>query len=178
MITIPAGIKIRPAALTDLETFRQLRLEALQNHPTAFGQDYDEIVLRPSTYWEQTLKINHEERNIFLAENNNDPIGVAGIARGLTKKIRHSASIWGVYVKPRWRGRHISEALIRACLNWALENQVSVVNLAVVTSNQAAIRVYERCGFCTYGVEPKAIFYDNQFYDEYLMTIDLSQWNR
>jgi RimJ/RimL family protein N-acetyltransferase len=170
---IPHGINIRPATLADLEPFRQLRLEALQNHPTAFGQDYDEIVLRPLTYWDQTLRINREERNIYLAEHDNELVGMTGIARGLTKKIRHNASIWGVYVRPGWRGRHISEALLQACLDWAKGNQVIVVNLAVVTSNRSAIRVYERCGFCTYGVEPKAIFCDNQFYDEYLMTISL-----
>ncbi len=81
--------------------------------------------------------------------------------------------IWGVYVKPEWRGRHISESLVRSCLEWAREKGLAIVKLAVVTTNQPAIQCYERCGFTIYGTEPKAINYDGKYYDEYLMAIEI-----
>jgi len=62
------GVTIRPATLADVKSFRELRLEALQNHPTAFGQDYTEVLSRQQKYWEETLTINNEEEAIFLAE--------------------------------------------------------------------------------------------------------------
>ncbi len=169
------GVTIRPATLGDVKSFRELRLEALQNHPTAFGQDYTEVLSRQQKYWEETLTINNEEEAIFLAEAEHEGqlIGMTGILRRLSKKSMHSATIWGVYVKPRWRGNHIAEALIRACLAWAKEHGIVIVKLAVVTNNQSAIRSYERCGFSTYGIEPKVIFHDHQYYDEYLMSIEL-----
>jgi RimJ/RimL family protein N-acetyltransferase len=173
--TLADGIRIRPATLADIESFRELRLEALQNHPTAFGQDYAEALSRPQKYWEETLTINNEEEAIFLAEDEQEGklIGMTGIYHRLSNKSKHSATIWGVYVRPQWRGNHVAEALIRSCLAWAKEHDVIIVKLAAVTSNQAAIHSYERCGFSTYGIEPKVIFHDDQYYDEYLMSIGL-----
>jgi RimJ/RimL family protein N-acetyltransferase len=166
-------ITIRHASLTDIDAFRELRLEALKNHPTAFGQDYDENVLRQQTYWENTLTINSEEQALFFAEQSGQLIGMTGIFRRMSKKCLHSADIWGVYVKPEWRGRHISESLIRSCLSWAKQQNIVVVKLGVVTNNPSAIRSYKRCGFTTYGKEPKAISCDGEYYDEYLMSIEI-----
>ena len=93
-------IIIRHSTAADINSFRELRLEALKNYPTAFGQDYDEIVLRPQTYWETTLTINSEEQALFFAEQNGQLIGMTGIFRRMSKKSQHGAGIWGVYVKP------------------------------------------------------------------------------
>ena len=166
-------IIIRHATLADVNSFRELRLEALKNHPTAFGQDYTENLLQPQKYWEEKLTVKSEEQALFFAEQNGQLIGMTGIFRRLSKKSMHSASIWGVYVKPEWRGRHISEALAHSCLNWAKQQNVIVVKLGVLTNNFSAIRCYERCGFSTYGTEPKAISYDGVYYDEYLMAIEI-----
>ena len=40
---MPDEIIIRHATSSDVDAFRELRLEALKNHPTAFGADYEEI---------------------------------------------------------------------------------------------------------------------------------------
>jgi len=47
--------------------------------------------------------------------------------------------------------------------------------LGVAAVNRPAIKCYERCGFRTYGTEPRAVFYQGKYYDEYLMFIDLDQ---
>lgn len=172
-IQLPDAIKIRHAALTDVDSFRELRLEAIKNHPTAFGQDYEENIQRPQKYWEDRLTLNTEEQALFFATYNEQLIGMTGIFRHISKKSLHSAGIWGVYVKPEWRGRYISEALIQSCLDWAKQKNVIVVKLAVVTSNLSAIQCYKRCGFTTYGKEPKALCVDGTYYDEYLMSIDI-----
>ncbi len=166
-------IKIRHATLTDIDSFRELRLEALKNNPTAFGQDYDENILQPQTYWETTLTINSEEQALFFAEQNKQLIGMTGIYRRMSKKNLHSAGIWGVYVKHEWRGHHIAESLIQACLNWARQKNIVIVKLGVVANNPSAIRCYKRCGFTTYGKEPKAISFNSEYYDEYLMSIEI-----
>lgn len=165
-------ILVRHAASSDIDAFRELRLEALKNHPTAFGADYEESASRPTEDWYERLNIEKSEEALFFAEHNSQLVGMAGIFRG-SKKSLHNSTIWGVYVKPEWRGHHLSEKLIRSCLNWAKEQKVIIVKLAVVTTNQAAIRCYERFGFTTYGTEPKAIYYDRVYYDEYLMALEL-----
>jgi RimJ/RimL family protein N-acetyltransferase len=106
---------------------------------------------------------------IFFAEVDSKLIGMTGIRKGDTLKTKHSAYIWGVYVHPEWRGLHIAEELIRTCIDWAEERGVEIVKLGVVTKNASAIRCYERCGFTIYGTEPRGIYYDGRYYDEYLM---------
>ncbi len=135
--------------------------------------DYAEAASKTHEYWENTLKFNTEEKALFFAVQSIQLIGMTGIYRNMSPKTRHTAAIWGVYVKPNWRGRNISERLVRACLGWAKEQNIVIVKLAVVTNNIPAIRCYERCGFTVYGAEPKAIIHDSVYYDEYLMSFEL-----
>jgi len=167
------GILIRHATPTDVESYRELRLEALKNHPDAFGQDYIEAASNNQEYWENRLQIHPNENALFLAQENTQLVGMAGVHRNTSQKAKHAAMIWGVYVKPNWRGRHISESLVRSCLDWAKEQGLAIVKLAVVTTNQPAVRCYERCGFTIYGTEPKASIYDGVYYDGYLMAIEI-----
>ena len=66
---MPDEIIIRHAAISDLDSFRELRLEALKNHPTAFGADYEESAARPNEYWQERLKIDKEHEALFFAEH-------------------------------------------------------------------------------------------------------------
>jgi len=99
---------------------------------------------------------------------------MTGIRRRESPKTKHSAGISGVYIRAEWRGLHIAEALIDSCVKWAKERRVNTIKLAVVTINTSAIHCYERCGFTTYGTEPRAIFHEGKYYDEYLMSLDLN----
>ena len=166
-------IIIRHATPADVNSYRELRLEALKNHPTAFGADYEESSTRPNEHWQERLKMDKDKEALFFAESDDQLVGMTGIFRGSSKKSHHDSMVWGVYVKPQWRGNHISESLVHACLNWAIEQNIVIVKLAVVTNNLPAIRCYEHCGFTTYGIEPKAIGYNGKYYDEYLMAIEI-----
>jgi len=123
-------------------------------------------------YWQDRLR-EDENSVIFFAEHNYNLIGMTGIARGRSLKTQHSAGIWGVYVRPDWRGLHIAEGMIETCCEWAKGRDVEIIKLAVVTTNISAIRCYERIGFKTNGIEPRAILYEGQYYDEYLMSHSL-----
>jgi RimJ/RimL family protein N-acetyltransferase len=166
-------IIIRHATPADVDSFRELRLEALKNHPTAFGADYDETAARPNEHWQQRMEIEKDQEALFFAEVEGQLVGMTGIFRGSSKKNLHKATVGGVYVKPEWRGHHISESMIRRCLGWAKEQEIVIVYLGVMTTNQPAIRCYECCGFTIYGTEPKAIKYENIYYDEYLMSVEI-----
>jgi RimJ/RimL family protein N-acetyltransferase len=173
--TARGEIAIRDATPTDAMSFRELRLEALQDSPTAFSADYQKNLNHPAKYWEDMLTMEADEATIFLAEHEGKLIGMTGIARGRSQKTRHGAWIWGVYVKPEWRGLYIAEELIHSCSTWAKARKIVVVKLGVTSTNQPAIRCYERCGFSTYGTEPRAIFYEGKYYDEFLMSRPLDE---
>ena len=161
-------IIIREATLMDIEKFRGLRLDALQESPLAFPGDYSTYVTRPNSFWEGRLK-SHETGTIFFAEHESHLIGMTGIRRGEWPKTKHSAEIWGVYVLPEWRGLHIAETIIEACTGWAKANGVNTLHLGVTAASTSAIRCYQRCGFAICGTEPRGIFYGGKYYDGYFM---------
>ena len=173
-IDTPRGqILIREANAADAVQFRELRLGALQDSPIAFTADYQKNVSHPMKYWEDLLSPHTDESTIFLAEQDGRLIGMTGIMRSSSPKTRHAAWVWGVYIAPQWRGLRIGEELIRSGLDWAKEHDIVLAKLGVAAVNLPAIRCYERCGFKTYGTEPRAVLYEGQYYDEYLMSIDL-----
>jgi RimJ/RimL family protein N-acetyltransferase len=170
-ITTPHGtVAIRSAREEDAPAYRDLRLEALRNHPEAFSADYEANLAKPMTFWTERL-LNSPDNTvmIYFAVRDQPLIGMCGITRTNSPKLQHSATIVGMYVRPDWRGLRIAERLVTACVDWARTQAVKIVKLAVVTTNTRAIRCYARCGFQVYGIEPKALFYDGVFYDELLM---------
>ncbi len=170
----PRGtIVIRQSNLADVWDFRELRLGALLDSPTAFSMDHEKASHQPIKYWEDTLAMDDNESAIFLAEHERQLIGMTGIVRGRSPKTRHGADVWGVYVSSSWRGLHIAEELIHSCTVWAKARGIVILRLAVVATNKSAIRCYERCGFITYGTEPRSLLCEGKFYDEYLMALPL-----
>jgi RimJ/RimL family protein N-acetyltransferase len=164
-------ITIRPVTEEDVAAYRDLRLEALREHPEAFGADYQTNLAEPMDYWIERVRKNvgGDTGIIYLALDSGSLVGMTGIFRGTSPKNIHSGMIWGVFVRPGWRGRGIAGRLIQACLSWGQEQGVRIAKLAVVTTNASAIRCYVGCGFSVYGVEPEAIYYGGVYYDELLM---------
>lgn len=169
-ISTPKGtIVIREGNPGDVVKYRELRLLALQDSPTAFSADYQVNYNYPMSFWEGRLRFD-EYGVIFFAEYDSKLIGMTGIHKGESPKTKHGAYVWGVYIHPAWRGLHIAEELINICLEWAKPHDVEIVKLGVTSTNASAIRCYERCGFTIYGTEPRGIFYEGKYYDEYLMS--------
>jgi len=172
-IHAPQGeIIIRAATLDDAAALRELRLEALTGNPIAFGADPAKTAAEPPEAWAERIARNEagEEGMIAVAEAGGGLIGMAGLEREHWPKTRHAAFIWGVYVRPGWRGRHVAEALLSECLAWARGHGVVVAKLGVATHNAPAIRCYTRCGFTVYGVDPQTILHEGVYYDELLMS--------
>jgi RimJ/RimL family protein N-acetyltransferase len=169
--TARGEITIRQATPSDAESLLQLRLEALRLNPEAFAADYDLTAERGSQEWEKLTREFTENCSgtLVVADNGDLLVGMTGLTRGHWPKTRHFGTLWGVYVRPDWRGLRIGDAIIKLCLDWAVMNEMVVVKLGVNTLNTGAIHCYTRCGFTTYATQPKTNFYDGTYYDEYLM---------
>ncbi len=165
------NVVIRPAIAEDLSAYRDLRLEALRNHPEAFGADYAQDAAQPESFWQERLSntIDNPMGILHLAVADQMLIGMTGIYRINSPKEQHNGNIWGVYVRPDRRGLHVAEALIEACVIWAKAKQLRNVKLKVNAANVGAIRCYSRCRFTVYGVDPDGLFIDSTYYDELLM---------
>ena len=169
----PRGaVTIRPTNESDAPAYRELRMAALRAHPEDFGADYDSLAARSIEHWQERMREGAGgERGItHVAVAQGELIGMMVLQRGDLPKLRHWAHIFGVYVRPEWRGVGIADGLIEACAAYASTLGLRLLKLGVVTTNVSAIQLYQRCGFRVYGVEPEAIQHEGTYYDELLMT--------
>jgi GNAT superfamily N-acetyltransferase len=173
MHTPKGEIEFRASNPGDLQAFRGLRLQALHDHPEAFSADYQTHFEGRDEIWKRYLDYG-EHAMLYLAVHQEDLVGMTGVRMSTSPKTRHAAEIWGVYVLPGWRGLGITDALINACCDWAHGSGAVIAKLGVTTTNQYAVRCYERCGFVITGTDIQAIFTGGQYYDEYLMARSLS----
>ena len=169
--TLRGTVTIRLGTEEDAPAYRDLRLEALRNHPEAFSSDYETALAKPMSYWTKRLRFDDPDNGVrlYFAVHDGLLIGMCGITHTDAPKQKHSAYIVSMYVRPDWRGLRIAEDLINACLDWGRAHGIKIVKLGVTTTNTAAIRCYARCGFQAFGTEPQAICLDGVFYDELLM---------
>jgi len=70
------------------------------------------------------------------------------------------------------RNAGVGRRLIETIIEFAGE-RVELIQLAVVSENEQARRLYERLGFREYGLEKNALKQDGRYYDEVLMAKDL-----
>lgn len=163
-------LTIRQGRDADAESLFDLHLEALRAHPDSFAADPEETA-SDRRAWTVRLKRNLASGmgTICLAETPQDIVGMSGIFRRTLAKMQHTATIWGMYVRPGWRGQRLGERLLQANLDWARQHEVHIVRLSVVATNVPAIRCYLKQGFSIYGVEPDALLYDGRYYDELWM---------
>lgn len=165
-------IAIRPAVTADAAAARELRLQALATEHIAFSADYAANAKDPAGKWVERIETYAAEKSglIAIAVADGQVVGMAGMARGHWPKTRHIGELWGVFVKPEWRGLRIAVALLEECAAWAREQGVVILKLGVSIANAPAVLCYTRCGFVVNGTDPKAICVDGAYYDEYWMS--------
>ena len=101
-------------------------------------------------------------------------VGMAGLnGCGPFARVRHRASIGVSLLRAYW-GRGIGTAMMHALIEAAKTTALEQLELNVVSTNEAAQRLYERCGFKEYGRHPRMMKYrDGTYADAVLMMLDL-----
>lgn len=168
----PGGVSIRPLVPADAPALRALRLTALTDSPEAFGSSYEE---------EASLSVQDFRARIpqappdaiFGAFADDALVGMAGFAVYGRLKARHKGLMWGVFVRPEWRGQGFGSALVRQVIDHASWH-VLVLEAAVGLWNESARRTYHSLGFTPYGIERKAIRIGDAYYDEELLCMEFA----
>jgi RimJ/RimL family protein N-acetyltransferase len=173
-----APLSIRFLTELDLNAYRELRLEALQESPTSFGNSYEQESKLPLQEFAARLRPHGEPANGILGAFTEDKelAGTLGFAREHHLKRAHMASVWGMYVLPRFRGRGIGAALLDEALAHArgLPGLRQVI-LTVTDGNLPAISLYKSRGFERFGLQREALFVDGRLLDEEHMALHLSK---
>jgi ribosomal protein S18 acetylase RimI-like enzyme len=163
-----ARIRIRGLEPSDAALYRDIRLEALQRNPEAFGSTFEAENAQPLTWFSDRLR----GFKVFGAFHGSEIVGIAGLWIGQGRKEIHKGQLVGMYVRPGSRKSGVGRQLVETIIEFARE-RVEVIQLAVVSDNEPARRLYADQGFLEYGIEKKALKQDGRYYDEVLMAKDL-----
>ena len=159
-----SGLQIRRLETSDSALYRDIRLEALKQNPEAFGSTFERENNQPLSWFEAAVG----RTDIFGAFLEGTLAGIAGYVAQESSKHAHKAVLWGMYVRPAARNSGLGKRLVAAVLVHA-RGRVEMVQLTVVSENEAARRLYSALGFVEYGFEKRALKQDGRYYDEVLM---------
>jgi ribosomal protein S18 acetylase RimI-like enzyme len=156
---------IRPLTATDATRYQPLRLRALREHPEAFAsafEDEQQLSLETAV---RRLQQSSAERYSLGAFDGEELSGLLFFHRWEGLKLRHRASIGGMYVPPEYRGRGIGKALLldaiaRAHALSGLEDLV----LAVTVGNERARALYLAVGFTSVAIEPRYLKIGEEYF--------------
>jgi ribosomal protein S18 acetylase RimI-like enzyme len=163
----------RKVKRTEARKFRQVRLECLKKFPENFGTLYEDEVGKPKLYFEEFIEDDSADVFFFGAFADNDLIGLAGFVRGNRTKTRHRGEIVSMYVHPDFQGQRVGENLLRELIKAVFEMEgIESIELTVVADNKSAVRLYEKIGFETFGVQKKYFKYGEKYWDQRFMQLE------
>ena len=167
-------IAIREINSSEAELYRDFFAVGLR-------EDEDNFRISPSDDAVAPFPTRDREDSFTLgAFSDHDLCGVVSFSRDGAdrEKLRHKGILFRMYVAEAFRGRRIAGMLIRAVLERADRlGDIEQINLTVVADNPKAKGLYERAGFRTFALEPRAIKWKGRYHDEYQMAYRMERFS-
>ncbi len=166
-------LTVRPLEIDDFSYFLQIQRDALLQSPEVFGSDYE---------WFESLSILSKEQRyekymnfpyqfiLGAVDEFGNIAGMIGYSSADSSKTKHKSTLWGLFVRPDFRGKGLATILVQSVIETARDLlDVEQVQLAVSTQNQASYGLYLRLGFTVFGTELHAMKIGDSYVDEYHM---------
>jgi ribosomal protein S18 acetylase RimI-like enzyme len=141
------GLHLHVVHPDDWQSHRDLRLEGLRDAPDAFWFTYADEAVFEEADWRERI----EGAWLVQARDEDGVLGSAGLGLHWEPERATEATLFGMYVTPRARGRGVGEALVEAVVEEARRRGKTEIVLEVASENAAARALYERCGFVATG---------------------------
>lgn len=160
--------------------YRQLMLDAYARHPEAFTSSPEERAALPLDWWERRLQEDDQaHERVWGATRGADLLGVVGLGLESREKVRHKATLFGLYVPDRHRRLGIAKGLLDELLTHAQGlSGLRVVQLTVTEGNAAALALYGQAGFNLFGSEPLAVAVGDSLLTKLHLWCDLDRLRR
>ena len=169
---VAESLELRFLTSNDATAYWNIRLEALECEPEAFGSSVEEH--RALTVDDIAARLSFDPSNNFVvgAFVGERLVATAGFFRNKGLKERHKGLIWGVYVTRNARGKRAGRNMLQMLLERAGAIQgIDQIMLSVATVNEAALRLYRSLGFQSYGCERRALKIGERYVDEEHMVL-------
>jgi ribosomal protein S18 acetylase RimI-like enzyme len=165
-------MSLRRLRAGDAQGYRELMLRAYERHPQAFTSSVSERAAMPMNWWESRLTSRLDVLlGAFVAD---ELVGIVGLALEPREKARHKATLFGLYIADAHRHGGLGQQLVQAVLDEARRHTfLRLIQLTVTAGNDPALKLYQRCGFVLYGLEPMAIRVDDEYLDKIHMWREL-----
>lgn len=130
----------------DWQEFREIRLRALADAPTAFGMTLADAEQQTEDAWRARL----DQRDPILAVRDEERLVAMG-AGWHPPEDPGRMMVWGMWTAPEARGRGHARDLVGWLVEHARRHGVTTVDLHVTDGNDTARRLYEGQGFVATG---------------------------
>lgn len=148
-------------------------LNAVANQTTNLTFGSEDCKLNEIQEMELIQEINSDFNSIMIAAKDMDQIvGMVSLKGNSKKRLKHHANLGISVLKDYWN-LGIGTNLMAAAIGYAVETGLEIIDLEVVTNNEAAIALYEKFGFEVIGKYNNFLKIDDNYLDVYLMNLYL-----
>ena len=108
-------------------------------------------------------------RSLMLIGKINDLIiSQLFLDRSKKKRLSHIGDI-SITVSKKYWGKSIGKHMMQAAIEWAKLNNITKLQLQVLSDNERALKLYNKLGFVIEGKISRALKIHNVYFDDYLM---------
>ena len=133
-------VTVRALGGEDWQTYQQVRLAALHDAPDAFASSYDEEKDYDEAFWR--LRVARSVRLVASAED--EPVGIISVGQASEPDV---AELFGLWVRPDYRGRGVAWQLTQSAAQHARSVGQRALKLWVATDNGRAVAFFSSAGF-------------------------------
>lgn len=135
-------ITIRTLGADEWETYRQVRLSALEESPDAFAASVDQEKSYDEEFWR--ARVQRSRR--LVAQDGEEIVGVVSVGDRSTEEAR-VGELFGLWVSPRLRGQGVAWKLVEAGVDQAQQEAYRFLLYWVGTDNGRAVAFASSFGF-------------------------------
>ena len=142
---------VRRFNLAEWSIYKALRLQSLEESPSAFGSTLDLELERTDAAWTERLKnaASSGQDCALIAEVEGTPSGL--VWAKVDANDPSTVNIFQMWVAPEARGRGVGDALLQAAIHWARQYGARSAKLGATCGDTPAVRLYQRAGFVELG---------------------------
>ncbi len=135
-----SDVRVRALGSQDWQTYRELRLAALQEAPQAFSNTFAQEAAFDEELWRTRMARSAR----LVATASAVPVGIVSVGQAPDPEV---AELFGMWVVPQWRGAGVAWRLTEAAAEHARQTKHRMLQAWVSTENGRAVAFFSSYGF-------------------------------